>query len=318
MNPSLEKSYLVRVFYTLGTAYSQSFFVKSATFGWIIVGLIALFDTTQALWGIAMSTLALVLQERSFIPRFIREFGIIPLNGLFLGVASAHFFERSPITFVWVSTFAACLPLLCTATYAFLQRWRLSPLIFPSLLSLSILLQLPNLHRSATLSLQNASHSSLDVHTVVFESIGRWMHHPNVFLGGVLWLALLLFRPRNAIALLLGLSFSAIILVAFFLYGAIPFEWSLSELALSGGVVALGASTLPEKPRLIRVLTSIFVTIIAGVIVSPLLTKWELPLLSYPYILGFWLLQLSLQSRVRIVKQRSVTPFSHRLREQSQ
>ncbi len=295
------------------SSIAQSFFNDRAWLGMTLLVAIAVFDPLAAAMGLAGAGLSLLSSWGTLQPWALRNFGLIPLNGLFLGLGLHAHFAQVPQTLLYLVLGASLLPTLAKALHGVFAGLRLGVLILPALILLwTFALISPEpvalipavstpgwIPSIAKLASQTglASQEWILGAGLVFESMGRWLFLPNAWLGLALTSVVLLASPRGALAWVSGLAVGAF--VAFGLSPLMPLEECLRS-AFCSGIVALGLVSLPEKVRFSRVLLGAALATVISLSMLRVSLAFGVPLFSFPYVLAFWSIQLSLRPQVRV------------------
>ena len=294
-------------------ALAQSFFLDRAWVGLALLAGVAAFSPEAALMAVAGSLLALLAAWQTTLPWTLREFGLIPLNGFFLGLGLYAYFPDTIQTWIYLAIGAFLIPTAASGLTAALAPFRLGVLILPALLLLwgfglipaqEIYLAprsiAPEFWRTALFQLEMQGVMGQEWYpwaSAFFESLSRWFFLPNAGLGLFLSLILLFASPRRFLAWSAGVILAAMTTLLF-----MPLIRSdeIVPLAFSSGVVTLGLVSLPEKVRPSRLALSSVLAVVTSFALSRAFLAAGLPLLSLPYIVSFWLVQLSLRPQVRV------------------
>ncbi len=262
---------------------SQAFFLEEPLFGFCLLGLVFAFDRWLFLGAFAGSLVGHLHGIRFSVPFVLRKTGLLTLNGFFLGLALTHTYPPSVPFAVIAFLSALALPWVVQAIYELTQHWRLSPSLLPYL----ILTWGAHLCLGKTLVEREPE---LNLGLSAFTGMGRLLFVPHPIFGALLFGLILLFSIRRGVAFLLG-TLAAVATGALLAPGALG--WMNGQWTASAGILALGLASFPEKFTVGRIALFSALTAMFSVALQPLLGRIPLPLLTLPYVLTFWLAQLS-------------------------
>ena len=106
-------------------ALAQSFFLDRAWVGLALLAGVAAFSPEAALMAVAGSLLALLAAWQTTLPWTLREFGLIPLNGFFLGLGLYAYFPDTIQTWIYLAIGAFLIPTAASGLTAALAPFRL-------------------------------------------------------------------------------------------------------------------------------------------------------------------------------------------------
>ena len=283
---------------------AQSFFMSHWVFGLLLMGLMTFFSPLHAAMGVLAAALAWLAasQSRDSLPWEVREFGLVPLNGLFFGwIVSAHF-EQVPQTLALFMIGSILIPSVVRSLHFALSGVKLPVLILPAIL-LSTLLSFvdPTLVSVHPRAVGTAAPGVIwPALSSALESVGRWVLFPDLRLGAAISILLLVMSPRRFLHGAAGMGLGMIVIRV--LKPDLGLD-RISTYAFCSGVVALGLSSLPEKVRPVRVAVAALFAVLLSFAWVGFSESRGLPVLSVPYILAFWGAQLSMRPQVRIARQ---------------
>jgi urea transporter len=136
---------------------AHSFFNDRAWLGMTLLVAIAVFDPLAAAMGLAGAGLSLLSSWGTLQPWALRNFGLIPLNGLFLGLGLHAHFAQVPQTLLYLVLGASLLPTLAKALHGVFAGLRLGVLILPALILLWTFALISNSHLRLALHPRNGS-----------------------------------------------------------------------------------------------------------------------------------------------------------------
>ena len=288
---------------------SQTLFFRNKFFGFFLLLLFALFSSQVILCGLVASTIGYLYSILHITPKILKQTGLLTINGLFFGVAFATTFQSSVQFYFCLVLGAIALPLLIKASFEILQHWKLTPLIIPYIftmwifcLSTEVIALHPKLI-SWTLNptLLTAFLPSATIEKNLFESlffsIGQIFFVKNSVFGFLLLLLVICFNPRRGLFFFLGTALSTVV---FYGISKGQFAWHFSFFSCSAGLVALGLAAMPEnfswRTIMLYSVLSLFLTLAA----EQFLIRFGLPIFSLPFVLTFWLAELSRSPRLNI------------------
>lgn len=289
---------------------SQALFFKNAAFGLALLALGLAFDWRLFACGTAASLIGFVSSKSVRTPRLLKDCGLIPVNGLFFGIAMASLFQKTEVFYACLFLGALTVPLLTKATFEVLQHWKLTPLIMPYILSVWVfslcgegmslhyvadswstrhLLLLPVFPPEADFWIRLASSAAL--------GMGRLFFLPNAYFGISLFVLIGIFDPRRALYFFLGTVLATFVAFAVS-SGPQPWEFGLS--GYSAGIIGLGLASMPEKFRAGTILLFCAISVVLTMALDRLLGNVGLATLSLPFVLTSWLARLSQTPRLNV------------------
>lgn len=291
------------------TGISQALFFRNPYFGLALLALSLAFDWRLFACGIAASLVGFVSSKTVRTPRLLKDSGLIPINGLFFGIAMASLFRVSPVFYGCLLLGALMVPLFTKAAFEVLQHWKLTPLVMPyivlvwvfSLCGDGVALQpahdflgmrhvLPSVFLpEADLWIRLASSAAL--------AMGRLFFLPDAFYGISLLVLIACFSPRKAWYFFLGTALAT--LVSFAVSSSVsPWEYGFSSYC--AGIVGLGLASMPEKFRAGTILLFCAISVFLTMALDRLLGGLGLATLSLPYVLTAWFGRLSQTPRINV------------------
>jgi urea transporter len=290
-------------------AISQAFFLDDARFGFALLILLLWINPPALISALIASISAYAYSVQVRTPRILKAYGIITINGFFLGLALAHFFVGSVYLYFFVILAALGVAFVVKAAQEVLQHWKLTPLIAPYILVVwtawlcrkGFPLQLrqeglaqgvPWLQGDESLlgTLAQLSWASL-------QSTARVLFVDDAIFGLTVLGLLTLFSPRRGGFFLLGTwigTFSAFV----FLGGQIPNLHGIY--GFSAGLVGIGLASSPERIRFATIAFFCAISSLVMFAMAQLLGRADLPVLSLPYVVTLWLAALSRTPRVSV------------------
>jgi urea transporter len=297
---------------------SQVLFFKNAYFGAIFVILSLTFKFDIFFCGILASCIGYFYSQQSRTPKILRQAGLMSINGFFFGIAFASIFQPS-LQFYFCLLFGALIiPLVTKAAFEVLQHWKLTPLIISYILIIWLFwLCADNIGLQPVIRILPWSSSLYDS---LFSTFLPNFYLADSYLVGKFWKAILystgqIFFFKNSLyglsLLLLVTAFdlrkgfyffmgTALATLVFFSFTNDQLSWEYGTFSYSAGLVGLGLASMLEKFNwktiMLFCVLSLFITMAA----SYFLIKFNLPLLSLPYVITFWFARLSNTPRLNV------------------
>jgi urea transporter len=286
---------------------SQAFFLENAWFGAALLAVLAVFGPRMLIYGAACAAMNYILSVRYSTPRPLKGGGLITINGFFFGISMAALFETSPSFHFALIVGALMVPLVTKATYEVLGHWKLSPFVFPYILTVWIMWLCSsqmglaiNAHAwSDWVSPPTGIRSDVDLQHVVdaiLLSLGRMVFLPNAAFGAAILGLVTVFSPRRGAFLLLGVSVAT--LAGILLSPGTP--WDAGYFSYSAGLVGLGLAASAERFAIRTILLLSVFSSFLTLALFKLLSGLGLPALSLPYVATMWLAALSRVPRLSL------------------
>ena len=289
---------------------SNILFFKKAYFGLAFLAIFVGFSPHLAISGIFASLVGYTFSVKNSTPKLLRDAGLLTLNGFFLGIAMASLFPDSPQFYFFLLIGALSVPLVTLATHEILQHWKLSPFIisyiivvwvlFLSARAISMdLLLYPALDSSPFVDqLFNSPYLAVRFAAAVLTSMGYLFFLPNPIFGLCILALVSFFGPRQGFYFLLGTSVATF--AAFLLSSQQLTIIDFDKYTYSAGLIGIGLAAWPEKFSYRTITLFCTISVIVTLALVHLLSKFDLPALSLPYVLTIWLALLSRTPRYNI------------------
>lgn len=288
----------------------EAFFIHDARFGIALLALLSYFDLNLFVCGLTASLIGYLHSVQVSTPRALKDCGLIPLNGLFFGMAMASLFERSPEFYACLVLGSFTIPYFTKAAWEVLQHWKLSPFILPYILSVwgiwlcvqagapHLLIQNPG---SPELLFDGAMHG---IPETVFQSMGRLFFLPDTLFGVCVFVLVSLFKPRLGLFFLIG---SVIGTETGYFATSGSEIWAQGYYSYCAGLVGLGLASFAEQFKWKTIILFSILSAFFTIAISSLLSRLNLPTLSLPYVVTLWTAFLARIPRVNL----SWAPSSH-------
>lgn len=288
----------------------QAFFLRDAYFGAALLVVLGYFYRPSFACALLASLIGYFHSIRNSTPKLLRDSGLIPINCFFFGLAMAFLFQESPWLYAFVAAGALTIPLVTKASFEILQHWKVSPFIFPYILTTwamwlcgSDLPLTAHLHAlPGTLRNLPPVHPGWNLtQRVVWsaaESIGRLLFVPDAAFGASVLLLVTLFSPRRGLFFLFGTIIGTA--AAYLATSESSVAWEYGYLSYCSGLIGLGLASFPEKFSARMIGSFCVISAFLTLSMDRLLSSAELPMLSLPYVLTLWLALLSRVPRVSI------------------
>ena len=292
---------------------SQALFFKNAFFGFSLLGISLVFNLEIFIFGILASLIGYFYSCFYSTSKIIKQTGLMTINGFFFGIAFANLFQNSTENFFCFVVGAMALPLVTKALFEVLQHWKLTPLIFPYILtlwiiwlcalSLNLKLNIQGLNSDSTFFYFNFPMASprillaLKLIKSITLSISQIFFLQNINYGFCLLVLISLFSPRRGFFFLLG---TALTTVVFYGLSKGSLDGHLRFYSGSASLVALGLASLPQQFNWRTIILFSILSLFLTVALQQILLVIGLPVLSFPYVLTFWFALLSRAPRLNV------------------
>jgi len=296
---------------SVSTAYlediSQAFFFRNAYFGGLLLILLGAFDRYFFVCAVLASLIGYVYTLIYSTPKLVKDSGLITINGFFFGTAVASLFQESPSLYACLVFGALSIPIMTKAAFEVLQHWKLSPYVFPYILSVwvlwlcgngmalemrhdiwpEVIATLPPIH-------PEWSYTPRLVFSA-FQGAGRLLFLPDVRFGLSILALISVFSPRRGLFFFLGTAVGSYLAL---LMAGESSAWEYGFFSYCGGLVGLALASSPEKFNWRTILLLSVLTCFLTIATDQFLRGMNLPVLSLPYVLSMWIAVLSRVPRV--------------------
>ena len=303
--PMIAKAHLKEYFENL----SQVLFFRNAYFGAAFLILSLLFNFDLFICGAVGSAIGFIYSLRYRTPKFLKQTGLITINGFFFGIAFASLFHTTNSFYFCLLLGSLAIPLVTKAAFEVLQHWKLSPLIFPYIISIWVLwlcspgVSLEPIAKDLPSSLSVLStlfpqtHASVQILESMFYSIGQIFFFQSADYGLCLLLLVAAFHRRRGLYFLCGTLLATVVF-----YGITnnSIGWEYGAFSYSAGLVGLGLASLPEKFSFKTIMLFCVLSLFVTLALDHFMARLNLPLLSLPYVITFWFAILSRAPRLNV------------------
>lgn len=257
---------------------------RNAATGVLFLIGIAVNSITMAFAALLGALLGTLLARLFNFPNDEIEDGLYGFNPALVAIAAVLIWS---ITVTGISI-AIVGVVLATFIMRVMQKYRLSPYTFPFIATIWLaILLMPELQTISS----NKPHTSITAVDGFFQGIGQVMFQANTLTGLIFLIAIAVNNFKSTALAALGTSLG--------LVAALLLMWPLEQLAtgLYGYNAVLAAISIPLVSQRLWLLIA---GILLSIIFMHVMLMWQLPALTFPFVLATWLCVLAERFYLRV------------------